>query len=31
MTDRDLGAIYDYLKTLPPIENHVDPFPDAAR
>jgi mono/diheme cytochrome c family protein len=29
MTDRDLGAIYDYMKTVPPIENHVDPFPDA--
>jgi mono/diheme cytochrome c family protein len=31
MTDQDLGAIYDYLKTVPPIENHVDPFPDAAK
>jgi mono/diheme cytochrome c family protein len=31
MTDRDLGAIYDYLKTVPPIENRVDPFPDAAK
>ncbi|HYC58035.1 MAG TPA: cytochrome C [Thermoanaerobaculia bacterium] len=29
MTDEDLGAIYDYLKTLPPIENNVNPFPDA--
>jgi mono/diheme cytochrome c family protein len=31
MTDRDLGAIYDYLKTIPPIENHVESFPDAAK
>jgi mono/diheme cytochrome c family protein len=29
MTDEDLGAIYDFLKTLPPIENKVNPFPDA--
>ena len=29
MTDADLGAIYDYLKTVKPIENEVDPFPDA--
>ena len=29
MTREDLGAIYDYLKTLPPIENKVNPFPDA--
>ncbi|HEV7766714.1 MAG TPA: c-type cytochrome [Thermoanaerobaculia bacterium] len=29
MTDEDLGAIYDYLKTLPPVENNVNPFPDA--
>jgi hypothetical protein len=29
MTDRDLGAIYDFLKTVPPIENRVEPFPDA--
>lgn len=29
MTDEDLGAIYDYLKTLPPVENQVNPFPDA--
>jgi mono/diheme cytochrome c family protein len=29
MTDEDLGAIYDFLKTLPPIENKVEPFPDA--
>lgn len=30
MSDDDLGAIYDYLKTVPPIEKKVDPFPDAA-
>lgn len=29
MTDNDLGAIYDYLKTLKPIENKVVSFPDA--
>jgi hypothetical protein len=29
MTDEDLGAIYDYLKSIPPIENRVNPFPDA--
>jgi mono/diheme cytochrome c family protein len=29
MTDEDLGAIYDFLKTLAPIENRVNPFPDA--
>ncbi len=29
MTDEDLGAIYDYLKTVPPIDNKVNPFPDA--
>jgi mono/diheme cytochrome c family protein len=29
MTDQDLGAIYDYLKTLPPLENQVNAFPDA--
>jgi mono/diheme cytochrome c family protein len=29
MTDEDLGAIYDYLKTVKPIANEVDPFPDA--
>lgn len=27
MTDEDLGAIYDYLKSLPAVENKVDPFP----
>jgi mono/diheme cytochrome c family protein len=29
MTEQDLGAIYDYLKTLKPIENKVVTFPDA--
>lgn len=29
MTEEDLGAIYDYLKTVPPIENRVNSFPDA--
>jgi mono/diheme cytochrome c family protein len=29
MTDEDLGALYDYLKTVPPIENKVEAFPDA--
>lgn len=29
MTDEDLGAVYAYLKTLAPVENKVDPFPDA--
>ena len=29
MTDEDLGAIYTYLKSLPPVENQVNPFPDA--
>jgi hypothetical protein len=29
MTERDLGAIYDYLRTLPPIKHAVVTFPDA--
>jgi mono/diheme cytochrome c family protein len=29
MSDADLGAIYDYLKTVKPIEHKVNPFPDA--
>jgi cytochrome c553 len=29
MTDEDLGAVYDYLKSLPPVEHKVNPFPDA--
>jgi Cytochrome c len=31
MTEQDLGSIYDYLKTVKPIENKVNAFPDAAR
>lgn len=31
MTEEDLGAIYDYLKTVPPVENQVMTFPDAGR
>jgi mono/diheme cytochrome c family protein len=29
MTDEDLGAIYDYLKTVKPVANKVNPFPAA--
>lgn len=29
MTEQDLGAIYDYLKTVKPIEHKVVTFPDA--
>jgi mono/diheme cytochrome c family protein len=29
LTEPDLGAIYDYMKTVPPIKNKVEPFPDA--
>ncbi|HUJ28042.1 MAG TPA: cytochrome c [Myxococcales bacterium] len=29
MADQDLGAIYDYLKTVKPVPGVVDPFPDA--
>lgn len=29
LTDDDLGAIYDYLRTVPPVENKVNSFPDA--
>jgi mono/diheme cytochrome c family protein len=29
LTERDLGAIYDWLKTLPPVDNEVNAFPDA--
>lgn len=28
MTDKDLGAIYDFIKTVPPIKNEVNAFPD---
>lgn len=31
MTDEDLGAIYDYLKTVKPNGQVVNPFPDAKR
>jgi len=31
MSDADLGAIYDYLHTIRPIENKVNSFPDAGR
>lgn len=30
MSDHDLGAIYDYLKTVKPVANKVNAFPDAA-
>jgi len=29
LTDEDLGAIYDYLKTVAPVAKTVNPFPDA--
>lgn len=29
MTDEDLGAIYDYLKTVQPIDNKLNTFPNA--
>ncbi|HEX7153803.1 MAG TPA: cytochrome C [Thermoanaerobaculia bacterium] len=29
MSDQDLGAIYDYLKTVPAVDNEVKTFPDA--
>jgi hypothetical protein len=29
MSREDLGAIYDYMKTLKPIKKKVDSFPDA--
>ena len=29
MTEDDLGMLYDFLKTLAPIEHKVNPFPDA--
>ena len=28
MTESDLGAIYDYLRTIPPVKNGVDKFPE---
>ncbi|MCM2314472.1 MAG: cytochrome c [Thermoanaerobaculia bacterium] len=30
MTDEDLGAIYDYLRTLPAVDKRIVTFPDAA-
>lgn len=27
MTEQDVGAIYDYLKTVPPVDNAVTPWP----
>jgi hypothetical protein len=29
LTDEDLGAIYDYLRSLKPVKNKVNPFPEA--
>ena len=29
MTDEDLGALYDYLRTLKPVESRIDKFPMA--
>jgi cytochrome c553 len=29
MSDTDLAAIYDYLKTVPAVDHKVNPFPDA--
>ena len=29
MTEQDLGAIYDYLKTVPPVKKKINTFPDA--
>jgi hypothetical protein len=26
MTEQDLGAVYDYLRTVPPVDNKVEPF-----
>lgn len=31
MTTEDLGLIYDYLKTIPPIEHKIVTFPDAPK
>ncbi len=31
MKTSDLGAIYEFLKTLDPIANEVEPFPDAPK
>jgi len=29
MTDEDLGAVWAYLRTIPPVDHRVNPFPDA--
>ncbi|HTS02143.1 MAG TPA: cytochrome C, partial [Thermoanaerobaculia bacterium] len=29
MTEEDLGTLYDYLRSVPPIANKVNSFPDA--
>jgi mono/diheme cytochrome c family protein len=29
LSDQDLGAVFDYIKTVPPLKNNVEPFPDA--
>ena len=29
MSESDLGAIYDYMKTVKPIRHNVNPFPEA--
>ncbi len=29
MTEEDLGAIYEYLKTVPPVKKKINTFPDA--
>jgi mono/diheme cytochrome c family protein len=31
MSEEDLGAIYDYLRTVKPLENKVEHFPEAAK
>jgi hypothetical protein len=31
LTEEDLGAMYDYLRTVPPIENRVVTFPEAVK
>jgi hypothetical protein len=31
LSDGDLGAIYDYMRTVGPVNKKVDCFPDAPR
>jgi mono/diheme cytochrome c family protein len=31
LTEEDLGAMYDYLRTVPPVENRVVTFPEAVK